>query len=140
MPAKSRFSTEQIVAFLNEVEAGTPVKTLCQEHGFSPASFYAWKVKYAPQDVAQTTSRLMQLESLRTGLERQLDASRNEANILRGLVRAMLRPVDQRRELVQYLKSTGLSERQALRIAGLSASSLRYQGKGKGGEVSRTDA
>ncbi|SKB98998.1 transposase, partial [Luteibacter sp. 22Crub2.1] len=33
-----RFSEEQIIGFLREVEAGMAVKDLCRKHGFSEAS------------------------------------------------------------------------------------------------------
>lgn len=36
---KKRFSEEQIIGFLREVEAGMPIKDLCK-HGFSEASYY----------------------------------------------------------------------------------------------------
>jgi putative transposase len=139
MPAKPRFNTEQIVAFLCEAEAGRPVKDLCETHGFSSASFYAWKTKYAPKSQVQSMSRLLELEALCNGLERKLYASRNEAIILKVVLRTMLRAVDRRRELVHFLKSNGLSERQALSIAGLSASSLRYQAKSKASKSSKSN-
>ena len=37
---KKRFSEEQIIGFLREVEAGMPVKDMCRKHGFSEASYY----------------------------------------------------------------------------------------------------
>lgn len=36
---KSRFSTEQIIGFLKQAEAGISVAELGRQHGFSPASF-----------------------------------------------------------------------------------------------------
>ena len=43
---KKRFSEEQIVGVLREAEAGVALKELCREHGFSEASYYAWRSKY----------------------------------------------------------------------------------------------
>jgi hypothetical protein len=40
---KRRFTDEQIIGFLKEAEAGTPVKELCRKHGFSDAAFYGWQ-------------------------------------------------------------------------------------------------
>jgi putative transposase len=37
---KSKFSHGQIMASLNQAEAGTQVPDLCREHGMSSASFY----------------------------------------------------------------------------------------------------
>ncbi|HCF9858064.1 TPA: transposase, partial [Pseudomonas aeruginosa] len=34
---KKRFTEEQILDFLKQVEAGVPVKALCRRHGFSDA-------------------------------------------------------------------------------------------------------
>jgi transposase-like protein len=43
---KKRFSEEQIVGFLKEVERGVSVKDLCRRRGFSEASYYLWRSKY----------------------------------------------------------------------------------------------
>ena len=42
---KRRFTEQQIVGFLQEAEAGLPVKELCRKHGFSDAAFYKWRAK-----------------------------------------------------------------------------------------------
>lgn len=47
---KIRFSTEQIIGFIKQADAGMGGAELGRQHGFSPASFYAWRDKYA--DVA----------------------------------------------------------------------------------------
>jgi putative transposase len=39
LDVKKRFSEEQIIGFLREVEAGMPVKDLCGKHGFSEAAY-----------------------------------------------------------------------------------------------------
>lgn len=38
---KSRFTTEQIIGFIKQADAGMAVAELGRQHGFSPASFYA---------------------------------------------------------------------------------------------------
>ena len=43
---KSRFTTEQIIGFIKQADAGMAVAELCRQHGFSPASFYQWRAKY----------------------------------------------------------------------------------------------
>ena len=35
----SRYSDSQILSILKQAESGTPVPTLCREHGMSSASF-----------------------------------------------------------------------------------------------------
>ena len=43
---KSRFTETQIVAILNEADAGIQVKDICRKHGISDATYYNWKSKY----------------------------------------------------------------------------------------------
>ncbi|MET4674951.1 putative transposase [Luteibacter sp. PvP120] len=59
---KKRFSEEQIIGFLREVEAGMPVKDLCRKHGFSEASYYLWRSKFGGMSVPEA-KRLKDLES-----------------------------------------------------------------------------
>lgn len=40
---KSRYSEEQIIRVLQEVESGRTVREVCREHGIATATFYAWK-------------------------------------------------------------------------------------------------
>lgn len=42
---KSRFSTEQIIGFIKQADAGMGLTALGRQHGFNPASFYAWRAK-----------------------------------------------------------------------------------------------
>lgn len=48
---KKRFSEEQIIGFLKEVDAGVAVTVLCRRHGFSEASYYLWRSKVGGMDV-----------------------------------------------------------------------------------------
>ena len=59
---KKRFSEEQIIGFLREAEAGVAVKELCRRHGFSDASFYLWRNKFAGMSVSDA-KRLRELET-----------------------------------------------------------------------------
>jgi len=58
---RSRFSEEQIIAILNEQEAGLATAEVCRKHGVSPASFYKWKAKFGGLDVSDA-KRLKALE------------------------------------------------------------------------------
>lgn len=49
---KKRFSEEQIIGFLREVDAGVAVKELCRRHGFSEASYYLWRNKFGGMEVS----------------------------------------------------------------------------------------
>jgi putative transposase len=58
---KSRFTDEQIIGFLKQVEAGAAVKELGRKHGVSDASFYKWRSRFGGMDVADVR-RLRELE------------------------------------------------------------------------------
>jgi len=59
---KKRFTEEQIIGFLREVDAGVTVKDLSRRRGFSPASFYLWRSKYGGMSVPDA-KRLKTLEA-----------------------------------------------------------------------------
>jgi len=46
---KSRFTEEQLIGFIEQTEAGLPIKELCRKGGFSDATFYKWRAKNAPR-------------------------------------------------------------------------------------------
>ena len=66
---KSRFTTEQIVGFLKENEAGTKISDLCRRLGVSDNTFHRWKKKYGGMDVPDAR-RLKQLEEENRQLKR----------------------------------------------------------------------
>ena len=54
---RRRFSEQQIVGFLREAAAGTPVMDLCWNHCFSRSAFRAWKAKYGDSVRAEPSRR-----------------------------------------------------------------------------------
>ena len=58
--SRKKYTEEQIIAVLNEAEAGANTVELCRRHGMSKATFYKWKAKYA----GLTVSELKRLKSL----------------------------------------------------------------------------
>jgi len=68
---KKRYTDEQIIGFLKQAAAGTPIKELCRKHGFSDASFYLWRRKFGGLDVPDA-KRLRTLESENAKLKKML--------------------------------------------------------------------
>ncbi len=68
---RSRFTEEQIIAFLREQETGVPVADLCRKHGLSSPTFYKWKAKFGGMDVSEAR-RLRALEDENAKLKRLL--------------------------------------------------------------------
>ena len=68
---KKRYKEEQIIGFLKEADRGMPVKELCRKHGFSEASYYAWRSKFGGMDVSDAR-RLKALEAENARLKKLL--------------------------------------------------------------------
>jgi len=62
---------EQIIGFIKQGEAGLPIKDLCRKGGFSNATFYKWRAKYAGMDVPDAR-RLRELEAENNKLKKLL--------------------------------------------------------------------
>ncbi len=58
---KSRYSEEQIIKVLKEVEAGAKVQDMIRRLGITETTFYRWKAKYGGMDVSEA-KRLRALE------------------------------------------------------------------------------
>jgi putative transposase len=106
---KKRYSEEQIIGFLRDGEAGVAVKDLCRKHGFSEASYYLWKSKFGGMTVSDA-KRLKALEAENARLKKLLAESMLENEVAR----------------------------EALRMAQLSGSVLRYERRADRNQVLRT--
>lgn len=84
MPRKGH-SEEQIIAALQQVEAGEKVKDLCRRIGISQATFYAWKKQYAGLGV-QELRELRQLREENGRLKRLVADLSLDRQILREIV------------------------------------------------------
>ena len=58
---KSRFTENQIVGILKEVESGRTAREVCREHGVSEATYYQWKTKYGGME-ASDLRKLREME------------------------------------------------------------------------------
>ena len=57
-----RYSTEQIIGILKEIEAGASIAETARKHGTSEATIYIWRKKFGGMDVSDAR-RLRELES-----------------------------------------------------------------------------
>jgi len=58
---RSRFSEEQIIGILREVQGRGNTRAVCAAHNISEGTYYAWKRKYGGMDVSEAR-RLRALE------------------------------------------------------------------------------
>ena len=66
---KSKFPESQIVAVLQEAEAGVPVADLLRKHGISRGTYFKWKAKFGGASVPEL-QRLKELEQENAKLKR----------------------------------------------------------------------
>ena len=77
----SKFTDSQIMSILKQAESGTPVATLCREHGMSNATFYKWRARYGGMDTS-LMARLKELEAENTRLKKMYAEKRLKAEIV----------------------------------------------------------
>ena len=66
---KSRFTESQILAVLQEGEAGVPVAELARKHGISKATYFNWRSKYSGTSMNEL-KRMRELEAENAKLKR----------------------------------------------------------------------
>ncbi len=81
---KSRFTEEQIIGFLRQVEAGMPIKELCRKGGFSDATFYKWRSKFGGMEVSDA-KRLKELEGENAKLKKLLAEAHLDIHALKSV-------------------------------------------------------
>jgi len=86
---KSRFTDTQIVAILNEADAGVQVKDICRKHGISDATYYNWKSKYGGMS-ASDLKRMKELEAENSKLKRMYADMALENRAMKDLIEKKL--------------------------------------------------
>ena len=71
MPRKSKFTDEQIIRALREVDAGAKAADVGRRLGVSEQTLYRWRQKYGGMDVSEA-KRLRVLEDENANLKRLL--------------------------------------------------------------------
>lgn len=66
---KSKYSEQQIIALLREVELGAKVTETCRKYGISDATYYKWKSAYGGMDASQL-KQLKELQAENAKLKR----------------------------------------------------------------------
>ena len=86
MDVKKKFSEEQIIDFLQEVDAVIAVKELCRKHGFSEASYYLWRSKFGDMNVSEA-KHLKELESENARMKKLLAETMLERDFIKDALR-----------------------------------------------------
>lgn len=66
---KSRFTPDQIIGALHEVEAGGTIQEICRRHGITQTTFRRWRHKYGVLQASEA-QRLRALEEENRRLKR----------------------------------------------------------------------
>lgn len=68
---RKRFTEEQIIAVLRQVDAGTPYKEVCRSHGITAQTYFRWKAKFGGMEISDA-KKLRTLEQENTRLKRMV--------------------------------------------------------------------
>ena len=82
---RSRFTETQIVAILQEAEAGKQAREICRQHGISDATYYHWKSKYGGMSASEL-KRLKEIEGEVTQYKRMYAELARENDALKALI------------------------------------------------------
>ena len=77
-----RYSTEDKIRILRQVDAGLGIEEVCREHNLSQVSFYRWKKQFGQMEVNEA-KRLKELERENTELKKMLADSLLENRVLK---------------------------------------------------------
>ncbi len=81
----TRYSEEQIIRILKEVETGVTVAEVCREHGVSEQTVYRWRNKYGGLETSEL-QRLRELEAENSRLKRIVAQQALDIDVLKEVV------------------------------------------------------
>ncbi|EPW4258880.1 TPA: IS3 family transposase [Enterobacter cloacae] len=124
---KKRFSDEKLISILREAEAGVSARKLCRKHAISDATFYTCRKTFGGMEVPEV-KRLKSLEEENARLKKLLAEAMLDKEALQVALGRKLLTTGQKREAVEFMyDATGLSQRRACKLTGLSLSTCRYE-------------
>ena len=82
---RSKFSEQQVLAILKEVEKGRTVAEVCRENTISDSTYFNWKAKYGGM-TASDIKRLRELEEENRQLKRMYADTSLENRALKDLI------------------------------------------------------
>jgi putative transposase len=80
-----RYTEEQIIRILKEVESGTTVAEVCRKHGISEQTVYRWRNKYGGLETSEL-QRLRTLEAENSRLKKIVAQQALDIDALKDLV------------------------------------------------------
>lgn len=83
---KSRYTEEQVIGAVKQMEAGRKAKELARELGVSEATLYAWKSKYGGMEVNEAR-RLRDLEHENARLKKRVAELSLDKDALQTVIR-----------------------------------------------------
>ena len=86
---KTRFTENQIIEILKELQAGIPVMDLCRKYGVSNATIYNWRTKFGGMEESEL-KRLKQLEEENRRLKHMYAELSLDHRILKDIVEKKL--------------------------------------------------
>lgn len=81
----TRYSEEQIIRILKEVESGTAVAEICRKYGVAEQTIYRWRSKYAGLETSEL-QRLRELETENNRLKKIVAQQALDIDTLKDLV------------------------------------------------------
>lgn len=82
---KSKYSEQQIITLLKEVELGAKVGETCRKYGISESTYYKWKSAYGGMDASQL-KQLRELQAENSRLKKMYAELALVHNALRDVV------------------------------------------------------